>query len=412
MTTKEGVTVSAFPEQAGNIDESPFVVPAHAFTDAFGEDLDRVLDLETWREGPDLAGLYENLEKEVVEAVERETRVSRTIREEFLPHLRDQMEGDVPELCGLHSFTPADMKRVHDGVLFSGRVEACDGTVQVHDTTALTIYQIGVTLVSYNGERGALGTRLFRRDLRQRPADPMEEVNELLVERAKRRAVGGESGEDLSELARRGLMSYAERSLLTDRSSAEWRMGHGSPAPYELLTGAGRLNLAIPAAEVIEKLICEHGKFVFVPSEPRDRAILTLGSALRPLEFVVLRYYTHKIRRMVDQGNLRSPHRERADLLVDNIGPRVSIVVYRASAASPPRLAYVPAEPTLCAQGVAIAMADSLLQPHRGFPLLIDIADRMCAANFGGAEFFGAVRTAYTAVGHPYDYLSERETRS
>jgi len=44
-------------------------------------------------------------------------------------------------------------------------VEACDGTCSVHDTLPLTITQIGVCLVSYLGEQGAWGHRLFRRDL-------------------------------------------------------------------------------------------------------------------------------------------------------------------------------------------------------------------------------------------------------
>ena len=66
------------------------------------------------------------------------------------------------------------LRLIHRGLLFNGGVEACDGTVQVHDTLPLTIYQIGVSLVSYAGDQGTWHQRLFRRDLRQQGEDPVE----------------------------------------------------------------------------------------------------------------------------------------------------------------------------------------------------------------------------------------------
>ena len=50
----------------------------------------------------------------------------------------------------------------------------------VHDTLALTIYQIGVCLVSYNGQRGSWSQRLFRRDLHRSHGDPVDEAIALL----------------------------------------------------------------------------------------------------------------------------------------------------------------------------------------------------------------------------------------
>ena len=60
---------------------------------------------------------------------------------------------------------------------------------------------------------------------------------------------------------------------------------------------------------------------------------------------------------------------------------------------------------------VHIALADSVLQEHRGFPLLIDLADAVCRGVFGRESIEGPVATAYAEAGAPWRYLSERETR-
>jgi hypothetical protein len=111
----------------------------------------------------------------------------------------------------------------------------------VHDTIPLTITQIGVCLVSYNGQQGTWAHRLFRRDLREKMNDPVGEALALLSRREKREGQGLE-GNKLSELARRGIMAYAERAILLQKSQARWRMGHGNPAPYELLSGLWASN--------------------------------------------------------------------------------------------------------------------------------------------------------------------------
>jgi len=173
-------------------------------------------------------------------------------------------------------------QRIHRGLLFNGGVEACDATRRVHDTLPLTIFQIGVSLVSYQGNQGTWFQRLFRRDLRVAGGDPTEEMQELLERREQRGGLNQPSRRDtLSELAQRGIMAYAERAILLKRSTATWRMGHGNPAPYELITGSGNLDLMVESTRIIRELVEEHQKFVYVASEPTDRMLLTIGQALR-----------------------------------------------------------------------------------------------------------------------------------
>jgi hypothetical protein len=58
-----------------------------------------------------------------------------------------------------------------------------------------------------------------------------------------------------------------------------------------------------------------------------------------------------------------------------------------------------------------IAMADSILQDHRGFPMLLDLADSMCANLMGPETLLKPTQTAYADAGEPFRYRPERDTR-
>jgi hypothetical protein len=317
-----------------------------------------------------------------------------------------------------------DLEHIHRGLLFNGGVEACDGTQQVHDTLPLTIFQIGVSLVSYQGHQGTWGHRLFRRDLRVSTGDPTKEMQDLLERRSRRDGLNQPSQRDtLSELARRGIMSYAERAILLRRSNATWRVGHGNPAPYELITGSGSLDLMIESTKIIRELVEGHQRFIFVASEPRNRVLLTIGQALRPLEYAVVDTLHGVIERTVEHGHYRM--RVTADMtwdgvklarpeewirkFRDTVAPQVIVGVYRASQLSPAQVFF--AHVNHADLAAHIALADSILQIHRGFPLLIDLADNVCRGVFGADTLAGPVSTAYADAGAPWRYLSERSTR-
>jgi len=236
---------SQTPEQA---------VDSASFTQAYGESLANTLDLNTWSPGEDLASLYERLEFEVTEAVKKEKQMRDRIRSVVFPALAQRPKP--PKDAGVYNATPEQIKRIHNGLLFNGGVEGCDGTSVVHDSLPITIAQIGVSLVSYQGDQGTWVQRLFRRDLRVGGQDPVEETIELLERRKKRNdSDGGTPRDKMTQLGRRGIMTYAERAVLLKKSSARWRMGHGNPAPYELLTGSGMPELVSRSLELLRELI-------------------------------------------------------------------------------------------------------------------------------------------------------------
>lgn len=386
---------------------------AESFQAAFGEPLATVLDVETWRTGEDPGELYLRIAEEVETALRQEARVRDPIRQRVFARIRE-LKG-APPGAGVYQASVDDLKRVHQGLLFTGAVEACDATRFSHDTLPLTVTQVGVALVAYNGALGTWVQRLFRRDLREQLDDPVEEALALLERRDDRGGLNQPSRDDLSELARQAIMTYAERAILLKRSSALWRMGHGSPAPYELLTGSAVvLDLMVGATLLLEELICTHQKFVFVPSEPAGRDLLTIGNALNPLEFAIVDTLGRRIRDVIARtdysyptstrvGGERPTMRAWISRFRDQVASQVAVGVYRASELAPPQMFYAHVEHAH--QAALIALADSVLQPHRGFPMLIDLADRVCATTFGQDSLAGPLQLAYTRAGMPLRYL-------
>ena len=388
------------------------------FVDAFGEPLDAVLNINTWDTQRNLDKEYERVGREVREAVDHETEHQRLIRTTVFPKLFNNPAG--PPSGGVYRVKKHLLQKIHRGLLFNGGVEACDATVHVHDTLPLTIYQIGVGLVSYRGDMGTWHQRLFRRDLRQKLNHSVNDVLDFLERRAERAALNHDAHADsLGQMARKVIMDYAERAVLLHKSQAVWRMGHGNPIPYELLTGAGDLELMVAGTNVVRELIERHQKFVFVASEPRELLKLTIGQALPPWHYAIvetledvltrwLRNHRHIIGRTLYWDEEPMPSEEWIPRFQSDIASQVVVGVYRASEIAPAQLFYAHKDHAHVA--AHIVLADSMLQEERGFPMLIDLADHVCTSVFAGSLDY-LTQTAYTAAGAPYRYFSERATR-
>ena len=401
-------------------EETPGLRPED-FKEGFGEELGEAINVDNWRAGRDPGEEYRRIEAEVREAVERETDLQRRIREEVHPRL--EWADGAPKGAGVYEVGLDELMAVQRGLLFNGGVECCDGSSQVHDTLPLTIYQIGVSLVSYCGDQGTWCTRLFRHDLRLNNGDPIQETVALLTQRSRRAGLYQPGARDLlSELGERTIMSYAERAVLLSHGKAVWRMGHGSPAPLELLIGAGSPDLMMESVRVMRGLIEGHQKFVFVASEPGDRMLLTIGDGLHPLEYAVVCTLQERLGPALEQirfstpptgdttwdGEKLSPE-QWVVRFRDEVASKVLVGVYRATRLAPAQLFYAHEDHFEVA--ARVALADSVLQETRGFPMLIDLADRVCASVYGGGSLKELTSAAYAAAGVPFRYQSERATR-
>jgi hypothetical protein len=401
-------------------DPGPFVRPEDYYA-GFGEELRQTLDLRNWLPGRDLGEEYRRIVEEVRDAVEQEDELHREIREAI--HSRLAWGPAAPKGAGRYEVSVEEIEEVHRGLLFNGAVETCDGTHEPHESLALTIHQIGIGLVSYRGDLYTWQTRLFRRDLRQRHGDPVGDAIELLERRSLRPGLNHQTRSDLlTYLASRAIMTHAERKVLVDYATAPWRLGHGSPAPLELLTGGGSADLMIESVKVIRRLIEDHRRFVLVTSEPRDRLLLTIGQALRPLEYAIVYTLRERLEPVLQathfSGEVSVDPRWDGDELkpeqwlrrfLDRVASQVVVGVYRATCLAPAQIFYAHADYADIA--ARIVLADSVLQEERGWPLSIDLADRVCKSIYGGGSLRELAQAAYAAVGAPFRYQSERSTR-
>jgi len=391
------------PAQEADVKE--LFVGDREYSDAFGEDLARTLDVDTWATGIDWEGAIARLRSEIEAAVHREEFLRETVRRDVLPKI-GKAPG-APAEAGVYMANPDELAKVHEGLLFPGQVEAIDGTSVSHDTLPLGITQIGVAVVSYGGTSATFAQRVYRKEIAGRSSDPFKAALEVIDRRDARSGVDQKDG--LSELARRGIMTYAERRILLDKASAPWRIGHGAPAPYELLTGSGNMRLLEASIDVLRRLILEYKRFVFIPSAPGERGLLTIGNALSAGEYVVINTIEGVIDRVVERGHYAGRYKDKAMQFVRDCGPDVLYGLYCASEHSPPYMFYGHRDHIHMAARIAIA--DSILRPARGFPMLIDVADVTCRSAFGSAGFLGLIHDAYAQAGVPMRYFGERETR-
>ena len=399
------------PSSAGGVTAQPGLltppeeVSAADFAASYGESLERTLDLDTWERGEDLDRMFARLDQEISEALAREDELYRQIREVVFPQIKQRRHA--PPGAGVYQATADQLKAVQQQVLFNGAAEASYGTATGHDTLPMSVTQIGVCLVSYAGEQGAWVHRLYRRDLRLRGMNPVDEALAVLERRQEQSEPDRPGRRDrLTELGRRGITAYAERAVLLKRSQAPWRMGRGHPAPYELLTGSGSMELLRAGLDLLRELLLGHKRFVYISTAHNEPVLLTIGYALLPLQYAVVETSEPRMERIIYQGHLRGAHRQRAEEFYHDAAPKILAGVYRTSSEVPPHVFYAHAESVHDA--ALIAMADSLLQAHSGFPVLLDLANRVCRSTFGEEGFMSAVRSAYVQRGN-FRYLNELE---
>ena len=369
-----------------------------AFRQAFNESLAQTLDMATWPRGGDMIALYHQLEREIDSAARDEESHVDEIRRTVLPRL-SQRPGR-PEEAGVYHLTLNDLRRAHQTILFNGGVEACRGTVAAHDTLALTVTQLGVSLVNYQGDRGTWGHRLFRRDLRFSAGEVEDIALRVIRQRQAGAAEDSVAERRLTQLARRGILSYAERSALTDQATAPWRLGSGNPIPYEMITGGGSMELVLRSVDLLDRLINTHRRFVFVSPETRERGLMTIGHALKPLEYAILDNGLPRLRSLVERAHYTRRERGRIETFIAETGPMLRLGVYRASEIGPPRLFY--GHQGHIHEAALVAIADSVLHEHRAFPMLLDLAEQVCRSMFPASELAETSRLAYLDAGaHP-----------
>lgn len=374
-----------------------------------GETLGQTVDLTRWKKGIEALKDYDRLESEVNAAESISADVRKAIREHVFPAI--SRSDYAPKDAGVWRVTPADVERTQRDVLMNGLVEGCDGNVHVVNTMAIQIVQIAVVAVSYRSEEETWGHRIFKRDIRVQPdADMVEETLKLLRRRSPDQD-GADRPKTISDMMRRGVMTFMERKILGQALRATWRIGHGNPLAYELLTGAGSAELIRLSIPVLRSVV-EHRKFLYVSSETSEQHIKTIGDALEPCEYAVIsdaRPYRARISRGHFRGEWEDTMASELRPFLDDVEEQVVVGAYRATPYAPAQIFY--AHRDYVHEAARIAIADSVHLDHRGFPMLIEMADNICRTYFGAQSLERPAYAAFGGTDAPFRHLGERSTR-
>lgn len=365
------------------------------FQKAFGENFSDAIDINTWSIGANLAELYPLIESEWLQAKTDENKNQKIFRETVFPRIKEV--GNVP-FAGLHDDVN-DVKqlldKMHRGFLFNGAVTACGSTHVIFNTVPLTITQIGICLVNYERQHGSYSHRLFRRDLRFKSDDPIQEALDL-IEKRRSDDNAGDKRSAMSNLAVRGIKAYTERAILLEKKDVKtkWLLGNGSPAPYELMTGfwGSKKEMKDKSIELMSRMILEHQRFVYVHSCEKFPDLWTLGNALLPFEYLILGSLEDDLVRRVDLGGTRGVIRESYADFAKEVGSKIVRGIYRVSKQAQPQIFYGHIDHIRTA--ALIAMADSAFQLHTGSPMLLDLASNLCQMNFSKNDLFASIQQA------------------
>lgn len=371
------------------------LLESEAIHAGLGESLRDLVDLDTWQTNPDPGELFRNLGEQARRNVEREKARRAPLRELLRQRCREMP--NPPPYAGLHRVPEADLEQVARGYLYNGLTEAVCGDFVAHETVPLTLAQAGICLVGYNGRLDQWHHRIIRKELAISLPDPVAEAEAVLQMRHRMAAGGFNRLHQLSELARRGLVSFMERKVMLTQCPGKWRLGYGVPVPLDLLTGMGNMELLSMSLDLMLDLLLGDARWVWVAHRMPEPGLDMLASALEPLEFCILMRLHPRLADQVDTGRYTPQYQVLVDRFVDEVGPKVVLGAFRAGALCPPRF-FVAHEDRVYTAAL-IAMADALpLQPV-GMPALLQLARAQCRVGLGMESFEQAVQQAYREAG-------------
>jgi hypothetical protein len=368
------------------------VAPAAAVADALADTVRDALDLDGWNEGPGLEDLLTRVRDAVARSVGEESRLRAAIRGKVLAELRHFP--DAPAAAGVYPVADRHLVAARRNLLLPGHVTACDGASAGHDGLTATVVSIGVCLVRYDGAVNSWRSTFLRHDYDARVSDPVGQLRAVLDRRAKRPDEDdGGPADPLHTLLRRGFMAAAERTALLEKATSRWKIGHGVPAPLELLTGAGRMDLVDITLPVLEKLLVSESRWVFLPATLSNRSLLTLANALGPGELAVFQTGKPMVEAIIETANYPPGYRKRVEDFAAKLGAATVVGGFRATRFSPPQLFVAHADRAV--EAGILAMADGGLNPHKGSSLMLELAALGARTGLGLDAFPGVVEAAY-----------------
>jgi hypothetical protein len=354
-------------------------------------------NLDSWQP---LDEYFEGCDEKLLSDIKKNLEWRSALRKKLLedPAFKDRVK----------TLNPADQEWAKEQ-LFAGRVCAVDGTLSIIPSTSGGRARIGVVATSYKSDRIERVVYVSYGRLAEPVSDPTDYFKKL------------KSVNSTSNLLMRAVMAYAERELALRREEP-WKFIHGELLPYELRTGAGHTRIVLPRAlELGMKLIdCEKAIGVIEGSEDID--LLNAVETLEKNEYVEARTLAHDLQKFLEGepdpdnpgeriggAHFGDEDRRKVEKFKSDYGTKVKVGIFKVG--FKPFL--FQAHASNFERAAALVMVDAMMQPMRGFPLLIDYADQICSKQLAGGEFerqiqFKTARFGIEALGYEID---PRKTR-
>lgn len=365
---------------------------------ALGHSLRKALDIEAWDENADLEKMTASVQRFVSSSVEVEQRWRESIQSEVFPKLHEFT--DAPQHAGVYTVRDDHLHDAYRNALLNGDATAVNGTSSGHDGAAAALVAIGICLVRYDGKLQSWRTTFLRRDQTISGGNLVQEIKSMLDSKAQRSEPGtgpGAGRDRITYLLRRGVMAAAERKALLEKTDTRWRLGHGMPAPLELLTGSGSMALIEETLPVLEQLLLDFRRWIFLLTPGSHFAFATLANALEKKQIAIFQKGKAALDDIIERGHFVHGYRRKVEDFARRLGDAMVVGGLRATDHGPGQVFLAHADHALPA--AVLAMADAALQPHRGFPLSLDLAGISSKVFLGMEAFQGLVEAAYAKAG-------------
>jgi hypothetical protein len=261
-------------------------------------------------------------------------------------------------------------------ILFAEEVCGVDGTISVVPSQSGGRARIGVAATSYSGEGIKRVIYVSYRQLATPAASAIEYFKRLKqVNRS-------------SALLMRAVMAYAERALALQQPNP-WRFVHGELLPYELWAALGKGRPISLRLELARRLV-EAKNVIAIVEDTHNIELLNAGEILEPGEYLEARELKRDLNEYLqghrDDGrgaHFNPTDRKDFEEFVDSYGDFIRVGVFRVG----PKAYIFQAHRDVFNQAAALVVRDAMHQPMRGFPLLLDYADRICAYHLKSSDF-------------------------
>lgn len=292
---------------------------------------------------------------------------------------------------------------VSDASLAKARITLANDTVAIDGTRAQVSMlsgirgQLGVVAIRYSGEMTSYVT--YVTEVTYSDFDPDADIEDVIERRTK-------DDFSVSELVVRAMLAYNERFRALEQPQT-WCILQGELFPFELRSGLGKLRGLDIALNLFAKMVDRKtvGAVVSDTSSPD----INYGFALEPREFFKITNLKYEYDKWLESGAKFNPADEaKFKAFNDKYASQIIKGVYRIG--QRPFIFY--AHEDVIEDFAALIMADSSHIQERGFPLLIDYADSVCASLFRAGDFERRVNFELALEGDLLSELSERATRS